>query len=215
MMSPPSFAVPERYASAEEYFKTRNLFIAAERDLGYEGQIKNKTDVENQAENIVRRLKKWEEDNHHGFQKDGSGHEAGHKFLHGLDSISSSNLLAIANKAPKGCLLHVHFDAMLPPETFLEDARKQSRLYINTDVPLSSPGFFAHGLAQFNVFSDDESKELTADVFSKTYTPGTWMKYSDFCNRFPGDATRAEGWLRKRIVMDQDDIYHARQTVNG
>lgn len=213
-MSSSSFDSPKTFASVEEYLSAREQLISAERDVGYESRAK-RTPLETQAEEIVQSVKAWEEHNHHGVQNDGSGVDAGHRYFHGMDAVAKSKLLAISQKAPKGCMLHSHFDAMLPPETILSDARKQDRLYIKTDAPLTSPGFFAHALPNFDVFADEVALTETTNVFSRAYVTGSWMKYSEFLRLFPGGADRAEEWLKRRMVLQAAESYHPSQTVNG
>lgn len=209
-----SFTIPEDLGSVEDYFKTRESFISAERALGVESKV-NRSDLEAQAQDIVQRLKKWEEYNHHGMQIDGSGCEAGHRFLHGQDAIEKSRLFKIAQKAPKGSLLHCHFDCILPPQSLLDDARKQDRLHVKTDCPLTTAGFFACALPQFCVLPQAVDLTETTNLFSKAYVVGSWMKYSEFLRLFPGGPERAEAWLANQMVLTSDDAYHPRQTVDG
>lgn len=209
-----SFALPQDLESVEDYFKAREAFVNAERALGYESKV-NRSDLESRAQEIVQALKKWEEYNHHGVRVDGSGCEAGHRFLHGLDAIGNSKLFKIAQKAPKGSLLHCHFDCILPPQTLLGDAREQDRLHIKTDCPLTTAGFFACALPQFRVLPQDVDLSETTNLFSKAYVAGSWMKYSEFLRLFPGGPERAEAWLSNQMVITSDNAYHPRQTVNG
>ncbi|KAK7423058.1 hypothetical protein QQZ08_009225 [Neonectria magnoliae] len=213
-MSTSSFTLPKDFASVEDYFKARDSIITAERDLGYESKVK-KSDLEVQAQGVVQRLKKWEECNHHGVRTDGSGCEAGHHFLHGLDAIEKSTLFKIVQNAPKGALLHCHFDCILPPRTLLDDAKKQDRLHITSDCPLTTAGFFACALPQFCVLPEDVHLGETTNLFSKAYVAGSCMKYSEFLRLFPGGWERAEAWLSKQMVLKADDAYHPRQTVDG
>lgn len=209
-----SFTLPEDIGSVEEYFKARESFVNAERALGYESKVK-RSDLEARAEEIVQTLKKWEEKNHHGVLVDGSGCEAGHRFLHSVDAIGNSKLFKIAQKAPKGSLLHCHFDCILPPRTLLEDARKQGRLHIKTDCPLTTAGFFACAMPQFCVLPQAAELGETTNLFSKAYIAGSWMKYSEFLRLFPGGPERADAWLTKQMVITSDDAYNPRQTVYG
>lgn len=202
------------FGSLDEYLKARASLVRAEKAHGYEGSVE-RTTLELAAEEIVQRLKAWEDLNVYGINSDGSGHEAGHRFLHGLDLIPTSKLFDIALKAPKGCLLHCHYDCLLPPDTVLSDARKQPNLYIKADVPLVSGGFFAHALPQFDVFGEDIPPTESTNLFNNSYVAGSWMRYSEFLTKFPGGVEKAEAWLHKRMVLQPDDAYHPRQTVNG
>lgn len=213
-MTASSFALPEDFGSVEDYFHARESFINAERALGYESKVK-RSDLEARAQEIVHKLKKWEEDNHHGTRTDGSGCEAGHRFLHGLEAIENSQIFKIAQKAPKGSLLHCHFDCILPPRTMLDDAKKQDKLHIKSDCPLTTKGFFACALPQFCVLPNHVDLSETTNLFSKAYIAGSWMRYSDFLRLFPGGWERAEAWLSKQILITSDDAYHPQQTVDG
>ncbi|KAJ0117902.1 hypothetical protein J7T55_014352 [Diaporthe amygdali] len=213
-MTASSFALPEDFGSVEDYFHARESFINAERALGYESKVK-RSDLEARAQEIVHKLKKWEEDNHHGTRTDGSGCEAGHRFLHGLEAIENSQIFKIAQKAPKGSLLHCHFDCILPPRTMLDDAKKQDKLHIKSDCPLTTKGFFACALPQFCILPNHVDLSETTNLFSKAYIAGSWMRYSDFLRLFPGGWERAEAWLSKQILITSDDAYHPQQTVDG
>ncbi|KAL7934694.1 hypothetical protein V8C35DRAFT_34287 [Trichoderma chlorosporum] len=202
------------FGSFDEYVKARESLVEAEKAYGYESLIQ-RTTLEASAEEIIRRLKDWEGENVYGIKSDGSGHEAGHRFFHGLDLVPDSQLFEIATNAPKGCLLHCHYDCLLPPDTVLADARNQPNLYVKADVPLISEGLFAHALPQFDVFSQDIKLTEYTNLFSKTYVAGSWMRYSDFLSQFPGGAEKAESWLYKRMVLQPDDAYNPKQTVNG
>ncbi|POS78305.1 hypothetical protein DHEL01_v203292 [Diaporthe helianthi] len=209
-----AYSLPEDIGSVEDYFKARELFVNAERALGFDSRV-NTSELEYRAQEIVQRIKKWEETNHHGVHVDGSGCEAGHRFLHSQDAIESSRLFKIAQKAPKGALLHCHFDCILPPRTLLDDAKKQGRLHIKTDCPLTTVGFFAGALPQFCVLPQAVEPSDTTNVFSKAYVAGSWMKHSEFLRLFPGGEERAEAWLSDHAVITSDDAYHPHQTVDG
>ncbi|RFU80196.1 adenosine deaminase [Trichoderma arundinaceum] len=202
------------FGSLDEYLKARESLVRAEKAHGYESLVQ-RTTLESTAEGIIRRLKEWEDENVYGIKSDGSGHEAGHRFFHGLDLVPESKLFNIAVKAPKGCLLHCHYDCLLPPDTVLSDARKQPNLYIKADVPLVSKGLFSYSLPQFDVFSQNIPLAESTNLFNKGYVAGSWMRYSDFLAKFPGGVEKAEAWLHKRMVLQPDDAYHPKQTVNG
>ena len=69
-MSTSSFTLSEDFGSAEVYLKARESFLSAERALGYESKVK-KLDVEDQAQEVVRKLKKWEDCDHYCVRPDG------------------------------------------------------------------------------------------------------------------------------------------------
>jgi adenosine deaminase CECR1 len=204
------------FPSSEAYLEARKNLVGSERAYGVYGNSTGSL-LDAEAGRIVETLKRWEEKNHHGVQTDGTGSEAGHKFIFGKPFISKSNLFAIASRAPKGGLLHCHFDAMLPPEDMLPDARVQENLFIKTDVSLTSPGFFTHALPQFTVLPLEKQIEMTesSNLFSKAYVPGNWMKYSTFREMFPAGEEAAEAWLAAKMILTTDRAYHPKQTVDG
>lgn len=213
-MSKSSFPLFKSFGSLDEYFKARESLVRAEKAHGYESLFQ-RTSLESTAEEIIQQLKTWEDQNIYGIKSDGSGYEAGHRFFHGLDVAPTSKLFEVAVRAPKGCLLHCHYDCLLPPDTVLSDARNQPNLYIKADVPLVSEGLFAYALPQFDVFSQDIPLIDSTNMFSKGYIAGSWMRYSDFLAKFPGGAEKAEAWLYKRMVLKPEDAYHPKQTVDG
>jgi len=215
--SKPSYQFPSNghLETTDAFAKARHDLVKAERDFGFLGQAQP-SELEWTAGVVIEKLKQWEETNMHIMHGDGSGFEAGHKYLHGLDIIQTSTILELAKKAPKGALLHCHLEAMLAPkDSLLIDARNQPNLYIKSDVPLISKGFFEHALPQFEVLDINYTPEETIDVFSKSYIPGKLMKYTDFLHQFPGGPQRAEDWISSKIVINAKDAYHAEQTVNG
>lgn len=211
-----SFIPPSKQnSSTEDYFSLRSQLIKAERAQGFAGNVQTSA-LEDKAGDLIETLKKWEETHLHGVQINGAGYEAGHKFLHGMESsLAKSSLLEIALKAPKGALLHCHFDCILSPETILRNARKQERLYIMADVPLVSEAFFVHALPQFTVFGDALRPNESSNLFSRAYVAGSWMQYSKFRDCFPGGPDKAEEWLSSRMVLQAENAYDPRQTVDG
>lgn len=212
-----SYAIPSKshLTSSDAYAKARAVLVKAERSLGFLGSAES-SELEQSASRLLTEIKKWEETNVHAVHGDGSGFEAAHKYLHGLDVIQSSAILEIAKQAPKGALLHCHLEAMLrPSESLLIDARNQTNLYIRTDAPLISKGFFEHALPSCEVLGEHDVPASAANVFSKSYIPGSYMKYSLFLQQFPGGSQKAESWVASKISLHAKDAYHAEQTVDG
>lgn len=203
--------------SSTTYAQARDELVKAERNYGFLGsQSQPSSDLELAAGGLVEKLKRWEEANVHTVHADGSGFPIAERYLHGLEFIESSTVLEIARQAPKGALLHCHLEAMLrPQESLLIDARNQDNLYIRTDAPLVSKGFYEHALPAFDIFGTPPDKNETSNCFSKTYVTGSFMKYSNFCKQFPGGLKRAEDWVASRISLHAKDAYHASQTVDG
>jgi adenosine deaminase CECR1 len=204
------------HLSEQEILKARENLVQAEHDHNIYKDVKQ-TALEKKAGEIVTKIKNWEELSLHKVHNDGSGWEAGHKFFHGLPNLHQSKLMAIASKAPKACLLHCHFDTMLPPELLLNFALKQNNLFIRSDVPLTSEGLFMHALPLFAVLSKKNTPEPSeaTNLFSKGYIAGSYMQLSKFLEAFPGGSERGQQWIRQKMFLGPDLAYSAQQTVNG
>jgi adenosine deaminase CECR1 len=210
--------LPKTFGSSAEYLRARDTLVKAERSVSFRGVIEAATDIEQAASEILQKIKSEEEKTLHQIHPDGSGFEAGHKYLHGLAShVENSKLLTIARKAPKGCMLHCHYDCILPPDGMLQDAHDVEGLHIRSDVSLTSKGFFEHALPQLEVLpaAKAPTPNEKTDLFSKSYVPGSWMKYSSFLSAFPGGTFRAEEWIKRKIILSSDHAYNPEQTVNG
>jgi adenosine deaminase CECR1 len=114
----------------------------------------------------------------------------GGQFLTNRGRIEQESLLfRIASKAPKGALLHLHFNAELTPETMLEQARLMDNMFIRSTQPILSSDDLEKTELVFNILPDYWKSQ---DIFSKTYNPafnnknaveilpGPWMKWTTF-----------------------------------
>jgi adenosine deaminase CECR1 len=181
--------------------------------------------------------------------------DMGGQFLTNKAWIESRSILyQIAKAVPKGCLLHLHFNAELHPELLLEQAREIKDMYIRSIIPLTSREALDKTEMVFNVL-DSSQVEPNVNIFSEDYK-GTatnwrqdefkwkiWMKWSDFQEEFfsrfgeefaqkqtphekeprhactePGNNVTlnpAENWLKKKMVLSEEEAYAPTQTVNG
>jgi len=129
--------------------------------------------------------------------------DMGGQFLTNKQRIDNdSELFRIANKVPKGGLLHLHFNAELHPERLLERARSIDNLYIRSIRPLLTASDLKETEMVLNVLDPDQV-ERDVDIFSEDY-PGNatnwkteewkwrvwmpWKKFQlDFEQRFQGE----------------------------
>ncbi|KAL0257192.1 hypothetical protein SLS55_008002 [Diplodia seriata] len=209
--------VGHRYATKDEYMSARAALVAAERAQSFTADLPPSTPVETHANAILAALKEQDQAELHTVHPTGAGFELGHKFLHGLPTIAESKIFAIAARAPKGALLHCHFDAMLPPEHLLADAQRNPHMCVRTDAPLTHAAFFAAALPTFAVLpaADLALAHDNVSVFSPAYVAGSWMPYTRFLQEFPGGRAEAERWLRGKIVLRAERAYAPEQTVDG
>jgi len=122
--------------------------------------------------------------------------DMGGQFLTNKERIDTASLLyKIAKAVPKGCLLHLHFNAELHPELLLLQAREIDNIYIRSIRPLITDEDLSLTEMVFNVL-DPAQVDPNVDIFSPTY-PGNatnwktdewkwrvWMKWDDFRKSF-------------------------------
>jgi adenosine deaminase CECR1 len=212
-----TFDIPTRYPSTAAYAKSREDLLEAENAAAFDyTAVKSASSTERKANKIVKALLELESDTLYGVHHNGSGHEPAHQFRRSKHLIDDSKLLEIAKRAPKGALLHCHFDAMLPPSALISIAAGMANMHIRTDAPLIHTGFYEHALTTFQVLSKGGAGTYANTViFGATYVPGDWMLFSKFRESFPGGAAKADEWVSNKIVLDVEDIYHTSPTVNG
>lgn len=106
------------------------------------------------------------------------------QFLTNRDRITEeSRLFKIAQRVPKGCHLHLHFNAELTTMTLIDKADETLQMYIRSARPILS----LRDLAETEIVFDVKPvSTLSVDVFVPDYrpdirSPGSqpWMLWSD------------------------------------
>lgn len=180
--------------------------------------------------------------------------DMGGQFLTNKPRIDAeSKLFEIAKMVPKGCLLHLHFNAELYPDYLLAKARSRENMYIRSTRPLITQEDLDLTETVFNVL-DHDKVEKGVDIFSPDYVGNAtnwkteeykwrvWMPWLEFRARFkekfgkeytrnkdasetgtagtvadtrPVQLEPAENWLKKKMVLSEEEAYDSSQTVNG
>ena len=166
--------------------------------------------------------------------------DMGGRFLINKDRIDRSKVFDIAQHMPKGAHLHLHFNAELPAEVLLPHARSEEvaeTMFIRSTKPLLELSDFDDCEIVFDVLPRDTAQ---GDIFSKEYDPDVkakthaqwqhrtaWMLWRDFRTRFPEDVyvenaesnsedfTKAEQWVRDKMIITRRNAYEGPQTTNG
>ncbi|KAJ5609943.1 hypothetical protein N7510_006662 [Penicillium lagena] len=142
-----------------------------------------------------------------------SGPEADKKFYSALSAIETSDLMRIARRAPKGALLHCHFDAMLPPETMIPVAQEMHNMHIRCTVPLATPCSFVEALPEMRLLTQTEAAAMShVNIFHEDYSLETWMPYRNFRQQFPTGEQAADKWLVSKILLQKHDAYSPERT---
>lgn len=231
----------------ETYCRERDDLLAAERALAWNQLARSTASAaEKQAGQIIIKIRENERidpalyGNLPGEEVPASNtRDMGGRFLVNKERIEQSKVFEIARRMPKGAHLHLHLNAVLPPEELMPHARRlEETFYIRSTKPLvTAEDFYAPDTEI--VFEVKSRNTQRADVFDPGYNPKwkepnavSWMRWTDFRQRFPGTASLdqipieiarkenedlddAERWAREKIIFTQDRAYNDRQTTNG
>jgi adenosine deaminase CECR1 len=228
-----SHLLPEKWPdNMDEFNIARDLLIKKEKSLGWDADaIATATLDEQKACGIVDCVREYDDKNTYSESRNPGGH-----FLGDLDFINHSELLKVAQAMPKGCHLHCHYNACLPPQFFIEQAKHVKAMYIRSSISLTSEENKAAAEIQFTVFRppkpatsganpDEQWTENNDDVFRDGYaydiSPGAptkhlgWMPYQDFLEKFAGGERAAEDWLGSKLIFTEEEVHGIRQTRDG
>lgn len=186
------------------------------------------SDVERKAANIVWKIREDERDNLFGNKASEAVPgpdtlDMGGQFLTNKHRIETrSRLFQIAKEMPKGCHLHLHFNAELECEELIKKARElPHNMLVRSTQPMLSDKDYEESELVFNVMPVNTP---TADLFSPDYSPAwktadakPWMRWTDFRKEFSKRRPNidAEDWIRDKMVLSEDEVYNRWQTVNG
>ena len=212
----------------KDYDRRRRDLIEREIESAWDKHARNTaSDNEKKASNVIWRIREHERDVLFGNiaseaipGKDTL--DMGGQFLSNKDRVMErSRLYRIARRQPKGCHLHLHFNAELAPEILLDEANKQPNMFIRSTQPLLKPNDYEETEIVFNVMPMDTP---TVDLWSPEYNPEfksptarPWMRWSDFKIEFRRRRPEkdVEAWVREKMVLSEEEVYGKEQTTNG
>ena len=230
------------------YSQERKQLLEEESRDAWDAAAKSRaSQVEIEAAQILRRICETERqgplfgDLPGEAQPSPDSRDLGGRFLRNRERIQQSKILAIADAAPKGAHLHIHFNTELPPEELLQYARNRPELkdtfVIRSDRPLRNANDFQQAEIVFSVITGDN---ICGDLFSNHYQPDlqiaqgkAWMRWSEFRERFASIVPRlhatlwtetlqpgeihldpAESWVREKMIVTQRLKYERAITHN-
>jgi adenosine deaminase CECR1 len=203
------------FTKVDDYEEARKALIARENSQAFDGRaIATASDLEKRANELIGAIRKNDEREVYGVLRDKHGRQrvvADH-FLGNVDIINKTELLKVAKKMPKGAHLHCHFNSCLGPEFLLEQARGRESMYIRSTCPLTDDEAMKDAQISFLVKPPQPDG---VDLFSESYVPLSWMKYPKFCEVFPGGFWEAEKWLKKKMLLNEEEVYNTYQTGTG
>jgi adenosine deaminase CECR1 len=214
----------------KDYERRRKDLLEREAKNAWDRDARaNATDVERKAGNIIWLIREHERDNLFGnIASEAIPHpdtlDMGGQFLSNKDRVVNKSLLyKIAVRMPKGCHLHLHFNAELAPMVLIREASRQPNMFIRSTQPILKDEDYTETEIVFNVMPSDTP---TVDIWSKDYNPDfrspgatPWMKWTEFRDEFrrrrPVGENDPEEWIRAKMVLNEDEVYGKEQTTNG
>jgi len=151
------------------------------------------SDNEKKAAEIIFKIREYERDVLFGniASEDLPGEDTldmGGQFLTNKKRIElDSMIFRIARRVPKGAIQHLHFNAELPPERLLQEAREMTNMFIRSKRALLEKKDLDLAELIFEVAPEDVTPR--GDIFSETYKPegnkvGPYMLWSEFREKF-------------------------------
>ncbi|KAI0748685.1 Metallo-dependent hydrolase [Daedaleopsis nitida] len=207
------------------YLDARARLIAEDRSLRVDAfALEQATDAEKRADAIVRKIRAQENETVWGPDAPpipGSMHIfPGMQFLTGIsasplssrETIMKTKLFAIANKMPKGGLLHAHLDAMVSARKLLTFALKHPSIHVRTATRLSAENL-PTVLPEFWPLRQSEwtdSRSLTDD----DYEPGCWVPLRCARETFGfGGPSGFDGWVESALMINPKEAYGTHDTT--
>lgn len=225
------FQDPGLQDSVKQYEKLREGLLKELRPRCWDYTAKTgASEAELKAAEIVQRIREDERVNLFGNVPSEAipgptSRDMGGQFLTNLSRIEESKLFDITKQMPKGAHLHAHFNAELNVSDLLSRVRDMDTMFIRATRPLVESEDYMETEMVFTVLPTDHPE---ADPFSKDYnpdfkTPGSnpWMKWKVFQYKFLTKRPEALGsidaetWVRGKMVLQEEEVYGVKQTLNG
>jgi len=221
--------------NTKAYEDEKQDLIKKEKETSWDHSARESaSEAEKKAERIIWKIREHDRDNLFGNIASEAipgpkTRDMGGQFLTNKDRIEESELFKIARGAPKGCHLHLHFNAELSPKILMKKARDMTNMFIRSTEPLldgeleskKSPAYATCELV-FNVMDE---KTPVVDIFEPGYNGAfrppestrPWMKWREFVKKFEekhGEDT-AEAFVLSKMILTEDEVYGNSQTTNG
>lgn len=208
MSAPPTSAA----TTPEAYELARTALQRLEQERSFDAAaIATASPLEKDANTIVHWLRSLDLSSPSRTGSDTNKPRTDH-FLGHVTAITSSPLLRIARRMPKGAHLHCHFNSCLPVRFLIRHARGLRTMCVRSSLPLRDEAARRGAEISFAVLPLGTAR---ADVFDADYLAGEWMPYVKFCERFSGGVEGAEEWLEGKMVLKEEEVHDISQTVIG
>jgi adenosine deaminase CECR1 len=215
------------YAAQNDYDLRKNTLLETESRAAWDAAARSSaTAAEKRAQTIAFKIREDERVSLFGNVASESipgsdTRDMGGQFLTNKDRITKSKIYRMAQEMPKGCHLHLHFNAeLMEPNDFIEQAKKNPNMYVRSTRPIITDLDYDEAEIVFNVLP---SSTVEANIFSPLYKPDfrspgatPWMKWSNFITAFKSRRNDdPEKWIRRKLVLTEEEVYGISQTTNG
>ncbi|KAF9227808.1 Metallo-dependent hydrolase [Gyrodon lividus] len=191
-----------------DYRAEREVLVRADRALRADHTRLN-TELERQADQIVRCIRAGEAESVWGVEHDDVPHPfPGMEFLTGKSIIQKTKLFKIISEMPKGALLHVHLDLTVGAKTLLEMALQHPSIHISSSEVITSSNMS---------FIEPKLKPLAPNFIANatsltdpSYHPNTWVPLSVAREKFHATLGGPGGfhtWLISKMSINPSDAY--------
>lgn len=215
------------YAAQDDYDARKlNLLETESREAWDASARRTASAAENRAQTIAFKIREDERISLFGNVASeaipgSETRDMGGQFLTNKDRINESKIYYMAQKMPKGCHLHLHFNAeLMIPDEFIELAKENPNMYVRSTKAILKESDYDQAEIVFNVLP---SSTAEANIFNARYKPDfrspgakPWMKWSKFRDVFKIKRNEEpERWIRQKLVLTEDEVYGIHQTTNG
>ncbi|KAF5389871.1 hypothetical protein D9757_003578 [Collybiopsis confluens] len=206
------------FSSLSDYQTRRQDLILADRALRADHKTGQLSELEAQADKVIRDLRAAEAESIWSREYEGIPHPfPGMEFLTGKRSIIvQTKLFEILGKMPKGGLLHAHVDATVNVAHLLNLATKYPAIHVRASTALNATNI-GSVLPELRPLPEDlrSSAGLIA-LTDSNYVPDTWVQFNKAKESFSPQLGGPEGfdrWLTAAMTINPTEAYVTHNTV--
>ncbi|KAL7904519.1 hypothetical protein GGI35DRAFT_463087 [Trichoderma velutinum] len=212
-----------------DYYERRRELVEQEKFLAFGSEYRmNASGRELVVDNIIHRIRDLDVSKtydrsapNEGYQGQSHPRFAGDHFLSNISLIEQTEMFKIITRMPKGAHLHIHFNACLSPKILLGVAKGMDRMFIMSNLPLTSDNNFENfDKCEIKFSIKPPQDEKPGNLFNENYQDGQTMQFAAFVEQFPknykkpGD-NNVDTWLLSKLLFNEHEVYQPLQTVAG
>ncbi|KAL2755570.1 hypothetical protein ACRALDRAFT_2041905 [Sodiomyces alcalophilus JCM 7366] len=216
-----------QFSDLDDYERQRRQLLLREKAMGFDFHKEaTASDLERRANHVFALFKLRDRvevydaaEPREGWHGQTHPRFPGDHFLANVDLIEKTKVFQVAQLAPKGAHLHIHFNSCLPPAVLLDVAKSMERMFIWSDTPLveSDVHAFDRCEIQFSIRSVERERQTPGgNLFDPDYQPGQEMRFDAFLESFPREQRGdPETWLAEKLMFTEEEAHHHCQTAKG